>query len=133
MRPPWSYYRLVGTIGLLVASVGAASYYAYRTPVERPGRVSVTAYLGELGPFWPMLFALAALLLLVTLATGRFVVATHSITAGVFVAYGVGTALSAALSHPPTGWVTSTFALALAAHALVLTRVAARERVWTQH
>lgn len=130
--PLRSPYRLVGTLGLLVASLGAGSYLAYRTPTTKPGQVSVINYLGEHAPIWPALFGVAALALLLGLAVPRFGVVAYSVTAGVFTAYGVGTAVAAVLSHPTGSWLSASFALALAAHAFVLARVAARRQVWMQ-
>lgn len=110
-------YRLASAFGVLLALVGACLYYLTRPPA-RPDPANVITYLETVTPFWPALFGLAALGVVVALVARRGRHIAHLVAAGVLAAYAFALAYTAVSTG--AGWVTACFAVGLTVHTVAL-------------
>jgi hypothetical protein len=92
-----------------VLYLGPSSWVRARSDLRN--QVSIVQHIDGLGPIWPGLFLLTAVLVLVCTFLGRLVIVAHGVAAGVWVMYGLAILLGAFLSVPPSPVLSGSAAL----------------------
>ena len=104
-------------VSLALATLSLAMCIVYSGPeflIRRPspaGQTSIVQYIESLGPYWPAVFGISGISLLVTALTTRGVIYGHAFCAASWTGYGVALLVGPLLTVPPAPIVVGVMAV----------------------
>lgn len=105
---------ITGVMAVVLGCVYFAPEEFIRRTTPPRGQVSIVMYVYQLGPFWPVLFIVMGVALILAVTSRRGVVAAHVLAMFGWMFYGSALLLGSLFSEPPTPVVTGAIAVGVA-------------------